>query len=102
VSTLARGEGQRLGARVRATVVGIVVLVAAVVVGLLVGPVRIGAANVIRWLLSFGSPPPGMSEQQALILADLRLPRVIVAGLVGASLAASYGLLDGTYARNAP
>jgi iron complex transport system permease protein len=30
-----------------------------------------------------------MSEQEALILAELRLPRVIVAGLVGASLAAS-------------
>ncbi|HJX76201.1 MAG TPA: iron chelate uptake ABC transporter family permease subunit, partial [Gaiella sp.] len=64
-------------------------LVAAVLVGLLVGPVRIGAANVMRWLFSFGNAPAGMSEQQALILADLRLPRVIVAGLVGASLAAS-------------
>jgi iron complex transport system permease protein len=30
-----------------------------------------------------------MSEQEASILAELRLPRVIVAGLVGASLAAS-------------
>jgi iron complex transport system permease protein len=64
-------------------------LVVAVLVGLLVGPVRIGAANVLRWLLSFGDAPPGMSEQQASILADLRLPRVIVAGLVGVSLAAS-------------
>jgi iron complex transport system permease protein len=30
-----------------------------------------------------------MSEQEAVILAELRLPRVIIAGLVGASLAAS-------------
>ena len=80
---------RRVSARTRATVIGVAVLVVAVLIGLLVGPVRIGAANVLRWLFSFGDPPPGMSEQQALILADLRLPRVIVAGLVGASLAAS-------------
>jgi iron complex transport system permease protein len=36
-----------------------------------------------------GGTPAGMSEQEASILAELRLPRVIVAGLVGASLAAS-------------
>ena len=88
MSSLVRGE-RRLSARARATVLGVAVLVVAVLVGLLVGPVRIGAANVLRWLFSFGDAPPGMSEQQALILADLRLPRVIVAGLVGASLAAS-------------
>jgi iron complex transport system permease protein len=80
---------KRLSARARATALGIVVLVAAVLIGLLIGPVRIGAPNVFRWLFSFGKAPPGMSEQQGLILADLRLPRVIVAGLVGASLAAS-------------
>jgi iron complex transport system permease protein len=89
VSHLDRPEHLRLSARARATTIGVLVLVAAVLVGLLVGPVRIGAGNVMRWLFSFGSPPPGMSEGQALILADLRLPRVIVAGLVGASLAAS-------------
>jgi iron complex transport system permease protein len=89
VSHVDRPEHRRLSARARATTIGVVVLVAAVLVGLLVGPVRIDAANVMRWLFSFGSPPPGMSEEQALILADLRLPRVIVAGLVGASLAAS-------------
>ena len=80
---------RRLSARARATALGVVVLVAAVLIGLLVGPVRIGAANVFQWLFSFGNAPPGMSEQQALILGDLRLPRVIVAGLVGAALAAS-------------
>jgi cobalamin transport system permease protein len=76
-------------ARRRATVVGVAVLIAAVLAGLLIGPVRIGATNVVRWLFSFGQTPAGMSEQEALILAELRLPRVIVAGLVGASLAAS-------------
>ena len=61
MSSLVRGERQRLGARAQATVVGIVVLVVAVGVGLLVGPVRIGTANVLRWLFSFGNPPHGMS-----------------------------------------
>jgi iron complex transport system permease protein len=78
-----------VSARGRAIAIGVVVLVAAVIAGLLVGPARIGAANVLRWLLAFGNPPTGMSEQEASILGNLRLPRVIVGGLVGASLAAS-------------
>jgi len=60
----------RASAGTRATVLGVAVLVVAVLVGLLVGPVRIGAANILRWLFSFGDAPPGMSEQQALILAE--------------------------------
>lgn len=75
--------------RARATLISVVALVVAVVAGLLVGPVRIAAADVFRWLVSFGDLPPGMSEQQEAILFELRMPRVIVAGLVGASLAAS-------------
>ena len=75
--------------RNRATVIGVAMLIAAILAGLLIGPVRIGAVNVLRWLVSFGQAPAGMSEQEASILAELRLPRVIVAGLVGASLAAS-------------
>jgi iron complex transport system permease protein len=70
-------------------VLGVGVLAAAVVAGLLVGPVRISPGEVMGWLVSFGRPPGGMSPQDATILADLRLPRVIVAGLVGASLSAS-------------
>lgn len=75
--------------RTRAIAIGVAVLVAAVVAGLLVGPARIGAVDVLRWLLAFGRAPEGMSEQEATILVSLRLPRVLVGGLVGASLAAS-------------
>ena len=78
-----------MSARGRAIAIGVVVLVAAVIAGLLVGPAKIGAANILRWLVAFGDAPPGMSEQEASILGSLRLPRVIVGGLVGASLAAS-------------
>ncbi|HYG72343.1 MAG TPA: iron ABC transporter permease [Actinomycetota bacterium] len=76
-------------ARTRAIAIGVVILLAATIAGLLVGPARIGAANIVRWLAAFGGRPDGMSEQEAAILANLRLPRVIVGGLVGASLAAS-------------
>ena len=61
MSHLDRPEHRRLSARARATTIGVVLLVAAVLVGLLVGPVRIGAANVMRWLFSFGNAPAGMS-----------------------------------------
>jgi iron complex transport system permease protein len=75
--------------RIRAIVLGVVLLVVAIIAGLLVGPVHIAPADAIGWLFAFGERPPGLSEQQATILADLRLPRVIVAGLVGAALSAS-------------
>ena len=75
--------------RTRAIALGVAVLVASVVAGLLAGPVHIAPDAALRWLISFGDQPPGMSDQQAAILGNLRLPRVIVAGLVGASLSAS-------------
>jgi len=75
--------------RARAAALGGVVLLVAAVAGLMIGPVRIPPIDVVRWLGSFGARPPGISEQDAAILANLRLPRVIVAGLVGAALSAS-------------
>ena len=75
--------------RTRAIALGAAVLLASVVAGLLVGPVHIAPGAALRWLISLGDQPSGMSEQQATILANLRLPRVIVAALVGASLSAS-------------
>ena len=78
-----------MSARGRAIAIGVAVLLAAGIAGLLVGPARIGAGNVLRWMFAFGNAPEGMSEQEASILGNLRLPRVIVGGLVGASLAAS-------------
>ena len=82
-------RGSIVSPRSRAILIGVAVLIASILAGLLIGPVRIGAANVLHWLVALGETPAGMSEQEASILAELRLPRVIVAGLVGASLAAS-------------
>jgi iron complex transport system permease protein len=78
-----------VSSRGRWLALGAGLLLVSIVVGLLVGPVHIAAADTLRWLVSFGHPPPGMSEQQAAILGNLRLPRVIVAASVGASLSAS-------------
>jgi iron complex transport system permease protein len=75
--------------RARWLAFGVALLLLSIVAGLLVGPVHIPTSEALRWLASFGTPPPGMSEQQAAILGNLRLPRVIVAALVGASLSAS-------------
>ena len=76
-------------ARRRTIALGAVVLLGAVIAGLLVGPARIGVRDVLGWLLTFGRGPHGMSDQDATILGSLRLPRVLVGGLVGASLSAS-------------
>ncbi|MCD6020505.1 MAG: transporter permease [Actinomycetia bacterium] len=75
--------------RARWLTVAVGLLLLSIVAGLLVGPVHIAASDALRWLVSFGDPPDGMSEQQAAILGNLRLPRVLVAALVGASLSAS-------------
>jgi iron complex transport system permease protein len=75
--------------RTRAIALGVAVLGASIVAGLLVGPVQIAPSAALRWLISFGDQPAGMSDQEAAILGHLRFPRVIVAGLVGASLSAS-------------
>ena len=76
-------------ARRRTIALGAVVLLGAVIAGLLIGPARIGVRDVLGWLLTFGRGPHGMSDQDATILGSLRLPRVLVGGLVGASLSAS-------------
>jgi len=50
------------------------------------GPVELAFPKIIRTLLSL---PNGFSGQERTLLLDLRLPRVILAGLVGAALATS-------------
>jgi iron complex transport system permease protein len=78
-----------VSARGRTVAIAVGLLAAAALVGLLVGPANIAPGNVLRWFVSFGNRPAGMTDQEASILTNLRLPRVIVGGLVGASLAAS-------------
>jgi iron complex transport system permease protein len=66
-----------------------VALVASIAAGVLVGAVAIGPGDVLAALAGGGDGPTGA------IIRDLRLPRVLAAGLVGAALAVAGVLLQG-------
>jgi iron complex transport system permease protein len=69
-----------------------------VFVGTLVGPVHLGAANVVRavfaHVLGLRSPLHGANDA---ILWDLRLPRVVLGALVGGTLAAAGAAYQGVF-----
>jgi iron complex transport system permease protein len=89
------------GPRRRLIVIGVAVVIvtAASVAGLLVGPVRLDGTGVQGEL--FGWLPfvdaPGLDEQQATILWQLRAPRVALACVVGACLAVSGAAYQGAF-----
>ncbi len=73
------------------------VLLAAVVVGVAIGAVWIPPGRA-AWLLLSGPGTPGASaDPDALILWSIRLPRVIVAALVGAALAVAGAQMQGLF-----
>ncbi|WP_188688854.1 FecCD family ABC transporter permease [Pullulanibacillus camelliae] len=83
----------------RRQVMGIIAILATLVVLVLIismntGYIRLSPLAVIRTL--FG----GGTAKESLILFDLRLPRIIIAVLIGAALAVSGGVLQGI-SRNA-
>jgi cobalamin transport system permease protein len=73
-------------------------LAVALLAGTLVGPVDLGAVNVIRatfaHVLGLQSPLSGADDA---ILWELRLPRVILAALVGGTLAAAGAAYQGVF-----
>jgi iron complex transport system permease protein len=75
-------------------------LLGAVVVGVMVGPVPMSPGDVVLELVD-GLPlidiRSGLSEQDAAILWQLRMPRVVLAALVGASLALSGAAYQGVF-----
>jgi iron complex transport system permease protein len=82
----------------------IAVLVAALLASFLlavaVGTVWISpwtSLRVIAWKLGFTARPAGVPESTEVILLQLRLPRVVLAGVVGAALAASGALFQGLF-----
>ncbi len=86
--------------RTRAVMGGLgVALVAAVLVGVGIGSVWISPAQVVSILgRRIGVPPlAAFSEQQALVLEFIRLPRVVLGVLVGSSLAVSGALMQGLF-----
>jgi iron complex transport system permease protein len=73
-------------------------LAAALLVGVLVGPVELGAVNVVRATFAhvFGLDSP-LSGADDAILWELRLPRVILAALVGGTLAVAGAAYQGVF-----
>lgn len=75
------------GVRMLAWLIGSAcVLVAAVVVAAALGPVNLPSGQVLRTLLGL---PGGLSEMDRSLLLEIRLPRVVLAVLVGMALASS-------------
>jgi iron complex transport system permease protein len=71
---------------------------AALLVGALVGPVHLGAVNVVRAVFAhvFGLRSPLTGADDA-ILWELRLPRVVLGALVGGTLAAAGAAYQGVF-----
>jgi len=80
--------------------VALVVLLGAVLAGLLVGAVGLSPGRVLAELadrLPWVSIDSGLTEQQSAIVWELRLPRVVLALLVGATLAAAGAAYQGVF-----
>lgn len=87
---------------IRATWFGIAAasLFAALILGILIGPVSLNLSSALRELadhLPFVNVTSGLSDQQNAILWQLRVPRVALAGLVGAMLAVAGAAYQGVF-----
>ncbi len=80
--------------------VAAVLLVVAVMAGLLVGSVALSPGDVIRALadqLPFLEVSHGLTEVETRLLFELRMPRVVMGGLVGAVLAVAGAGYQGVF-----
>ncbi|MDR7319055.1 iron ABC transporter permease [Brevibacillus nitrificans] len=71
------------------TILAILLTIAAAIVSLGMGEMYIRPLDVVKALLGFGA------EQDALIVQQFRMPRIIIAILVGAALAAAGAIMQG-------
>jgi len=81
-------------------IAGVAACVAAAVIGVTVGPVSISGGGVGRELLDrlpLLAIESGLSERDATILWDLRLPRVVLGAMVGAMLALAGAAYQGVF-----
>ena len=81
-------------------IVGVLVVVAAAITGVALGPVSLPPGGVIGEFLDrlpFVSIDSGLTERQAAVLWQLRVPRVALGGLVGAALAMAGGAYQGVF-----
>jgi len=88
------------GLRLTSLLAALLVLAGALVVGVLIGPVPLRLSGVLSEgadRLPFVHLSSGLSDQQSAILWQLRIPRVVLAGLVGAMLALAGAAYQGVF-----
>ena len=88
----------RLG--IRPMVVALAALAGALILGVSVGPVAISPDRVFAEILDrlpLLSVDSGLSEREAAIVWQLRVPRVVLGGLVGGMLALAGGAYQGVF-----
>jgi iron complex transport system permease protein len=80
--------------------IGAVVLLGSGLLGILIGPIGLSPTGIVRELvdrLPLANVSSGFSDQEAAILWQLRMPRVVLGGLVGAMLAISGAAYQGVF-----
>lgn len=84
--------------RPRALLVALVVLLATCTVGILAGTADLGVQRVLgEFVAQFTGGVSPLSEREAAIVWQLRMPRVVLAGLVGAGLASAGAAFQGVF-----
>lgn len=81
-------------------IVAIVALGGALLIGVLSGPVSLGLGATVDEVMDgvpFIEVSSGLSDQERAILWQLRMPRVVLAGLVGATLALAGAAYQGVF-----
>jgi iron complex transport system permease protein len=90
-----RAEGDRSG-RARMAIAGLAVLLA--ITGFLSLAAGASDASILGVLGNlFGGSETGLSHRDAIIIYDIRLPRMLLGALVGAALAVSGALMQGLF-----
>jgi iron complex transport system permease protein len=78
----------------------VLVLAAAVVAGVMVGPIDLPPVNIVRSLLDglpFVELDSGLTERDEAILWEIRMPRVVLGVLVGSMLSAAGASYQGVF-----
>jgi iron complex transport system permease protein len=100
VAAVLGGAGRATGRSRYGIPFAALLLLLAVVGSLAIGPVLIAPDSIVKVLFDalFGVRPlEGRGLREAIVVLDLRLPRTVLAGLVGASLAVAGALLQGIF-----
>ena len=88
------------GLRPNVLIASVMALLAASLVATLIGPVDLAPSAVIRAIvdrLPFVNVASGLSDTERAILWELRIPRVVLGGLVGAMLALAGAAYQGVF-----